>query len=50
MACILISLDNARVLKQYIKSTGKPVANLTFQQTMMGIKPAPVVASYALRA
>ena len=47
--CILISLDNARVLKQYIKSTDQPVANLTFQQAMMGIKLAPVVASYAHR-
>ncbi|XP_023925002.2 subtilisin-like protease SBT3 [Quercus suber] len=47
--CILISLDNARVLKQYIKSTDKPVANLTFQQIMMGIKLAPVVASYILK-
>ena len=47
--CILISSDNAWALKEYVKSTKNPEVNMTFQQTMIGIKPAPVVASYALR-
>ena len=49
LPCILISSDNARVLKDYVKSAKLLIANMTFQQTMIEVKPAPVVASYALR-
>ena len=47
--CILITQTDGVALIQYYKSTSKHLANMTFFQTVTGIKPAPLVAANALR-
>lgn len=47
-ACAVGS-DEGDALKSYISSTSKPTATIDFKGTVIGIKPAPVVASFSGR-
>ncbi|KAJ6692872.1 XYLEM SERINE PROTEINASE 1 [Salix purpurea] len=47
-ACALGS-DEGDALKAYVSSTSNPVATIAFKGTVIGIKPAPVVASFSGR-
>ncbi|XP_027349363.1 subtilisin-like protease SBT1.9 [Abrus precatorius] len=46
---IVISTQDAPSVIKYAKSNNKPTASIKFQQTFIGIKPAPAVASYSSR-
>ncbi|KAK7340331.1 hypothetical protein VNO77_21033 [Canavalia gladiata] len=46
---IVISAKDAPSVIKYAKSGKKPTASIKFQQTFVGIKPAPVSASYSSR-
>ncbi|GAY45976.1 hypothetical protein CUMW_093460 [Citrus unshiu] len=47
-ACALGS-DEGDAVKAYISSTANPTATIDFKGTILGIKPAPVVASFSAR-
>ncbi|KAF3434691.1 hypothetical protein FNV43_RR21776 [Rhamnella rubrinervis] len=47
-ACAVGS-DEADAVKAYVSSTARPTATIDFQGTVLGIKPAPVVASFSGR-
>uniref|UniRef100_A0A6N2L492 Subtilisin-like protease fibronectin type-III domain-containing protein n=1 Tax=Salix viminalis TaxID=40686 RepID=A0A6N2L492_SALVM len=47
-ACALGS-DEGDALKAYVSSTSNPVATIAFKGTVIGTKPAPVVASFSGR-
>ena len=47
-ACALGS-DEGDAVKAYVSSTSNPVATIAFKGTVIGIKPAPVVASFSGR-
>ncbi|KAJ6985745.1 subtilisin-like protease SBT1.6 [Populus alba x Populus x berolinensis] len=47
-ACALGS-DEGDAVKAYVSSTSNPVATISFKGTVIGIKPAPVVASFSGR-
>ncbi|KAK4284848.1 hypothetical protein QN277_001626 [Acacia crassicarpa] len=47
-ACAL-GADEGVAIKSYIKSSANPTATINFKGTMLGIKPAPVVASFSAR-
>ncbi|XP_041010158.1 subtilisin-like protease SBT1.6 [Juglans microcarpa x Juglans regia] len=44
-----IGADEGELVKKYITSTANPTATIDFQGTLLGIKPAPVVASFSGR-
>ncbi|KAL8054744.1 hypothetical protein ABFX02_04G012200 [Erythranthe guttata] len=46
---LAISESAARTLRQYINSNPNPRATMVFRGTQVGIKPAPVVASFSAR-
>ncbi|KAG5078432.1 hypothetical protein JHK82_057127 [Glycine max] len=46
---IVISPNDAKSVIKYAKSAQKPFASINFQQTFVGIKPAPAVAIYSSR-
>ncbi|KAK7394694.1 hypothetical protein VNO78_15229 [Psophocarpus tetragonolobus] len=46
---IVISAKDASSVIKYAKSHEKPTASIKFQQTFVGIKPAPAAASYTSR-
>ncbi|KAH6781100.1 hypothetical protein C2S52_012337 [Perilla frutescens var. hirtella] len=46
---IVISPVDAPYLIEYVTNAAKPFASINFQQTLVGAKPAPVVASYTSR-
>nr|XP_007139763.1 hypothetical protein PHAVU_008G057000g [Phaseolus vulgaris]ESW11757.1 hypothetical protein PHAVU_008G057000g [Phaseolus vulgaris] len=46
---IVISAKDAPSVIKYAKSHRKPTASIKFQQTFVGIKPAPAVAGYSSR-
>ncbi|XP_031118440.1 subtilisin-like protease SBT3 [Ipomoea triloba] len=46
---VIISPENSSIVINYAKNGVKPYASLKFQQTLLGTKPAPVVASYTSR-
>nr|KYP47612.1 Subtilisin-like protease [Cajanus cajan] len=46
---IVISAQDAQSVIKYAKSQKKPTASIKFQQTFVGIKPAPAAASYSSR-
>ncbi|KAG0607955.1 hypothetical protein M758_8G067000 [Ceratodon purpureus] len=45
----LVGAKAGAIILDYIKSTTKPVANFKFGGTQLGVKPAPVVASFSSR-
>ena len=45
--CVVITTNDQSMLRDYVKSTSTPTISMTFKETILGIKPAPVVASYA---
>lgn len=47
-ACAVGS-DEGDIVKSYIQSTPNPTATINFKGTVLGIKPAPVVASFSAR-
>lgn len=47
-ACAL-GANEADVLKSYISSTLNPTATIVFRGTVIGVKPAPIVASFSAR-
>ena len=47
--CPVIHSRDAPFVLDYAKAGNTPLASMTFQDTIKGIKPAPVVASYASR-
>jgi subtilisin family serine protease len=46
---IVISPKDKKALIRYIKSVEFPIASINFQQTFVGIKPAPAAAYYSSR-
>ncbi|KAM3687876.1 hypothetical protein ACJW31_10G107500 [Castanea mollissima] len=46
---LAITQSKRTTLLQYIKSTNNPKATLIFKGTQLGVKPAPVVASFSSR-
>lgn len=48
-ACLVIRSTDASFVLSYAKSDPLASATMTFQGTILGIKPSPVVASYASR-
>ncbi|KAA8528520.1 hypothetical protein F0562_035875 [Nyssa sinensis] len=46
---VVISQKDALAVINYVESGNKPTASMKFQQTIVGTKPAPVVASYTSR-
>ncbi|XP_059635389.1 subtilisin-like protease SBT3 [Cornus florida] len=46
---VVIGSKDAEVVIKYAKRSKKPKASIKFQQTILGTKPAPVVASYTSR-
>ncbi|XP_015866916.3 subtilisin-like protease SBT1.6 [Ziziphus jujuba] len=49
IAACAIGSDEGDALKAYLSSTSSPTATIDFQGTVIGIKPAPVVASFSGR-
>lgn len=47
--CVVISSKEAPLVLNYAKTEIRPIASITFQHTIVGKTPAPVVASYASR-
>ncbi|KAG1361947.1 subtilisin-like protease SBT1.6 [Cocos nucifera] len=47
-ACAVGS-DEGDAIKAYVSSTGNPTATMAFEGTVVGVKPAPVVASFSGR-
>ncbi|KAL5706471.1 hypothetical protein ACHQM5_024634 [Ranunculus cassubicifolius] len=47
-ACAL-GANEADTVKSYISSTSNPTATIAFRGTVVGIKPAPIVASFSAR-
>ncbi|KAK3001727.1 hypothetical protein RJ639_021785 [Escallonia herrerae] len=43
---VVISLKDALAVISYVERHAKPTASVRFQQTVVGTKPAPAVASY----
>ncbi|KAF2322736.1 hypothetical protein GH714_029945 [Hevea brasiliensis] len=48
-SCLCCWSDEADAVKAYISSTPNPTATIDFKGTVIGIKPAPVVASFSGR-
>ncbi|ERN08688.1 hypothetical protein AMTRI_Chr11g99100 [Amborella trichopoda] len=46
---VLISQEEAKPLLDYVTKSTEPQASLSFQHTLFGAKPAPIVASYSSR-
>ncbi|KAA8528521.1 hypothetical protein F0562_035876 [Nyssa sinensis] len=46
---VVISPKDALAVIKYVESSNKPTASMKFQQTIVGTKPAPVVATYTSR-
>ncbi|GLT34198.1 hypothetical protein SLA2020_087250 [Shorea laevis] len=46
---IFLTPKDGETVKDYIKRNAKPSATMEFQQTALGTKPAPIVASYSSR-
>ncbi|XP_057749677.1 subtilisin-like protease SBT1.6 [Arachis stenosperma] len=44
-----VGADEGDIIKSYISSTANPTATLEFKGTILGIKPAPVLASFSAR-
>lgn len=44
-----VGSDEGDAVKAYVSSTSNPTATIVFKGTMLGIKPAPVVASFSGR-
>ncbi|KAF7810787.1 subtilisin-like protease SBT1.6 [Senna tora] len=44
-----IGANEADAIKAYIKSSVNPTATINFKGTLLGIKPAPIVASFSAR-
>lgn len=44
-----VGSDEGDAVKKYVSSTRNPTATINFKGTMLGIKPAPVVASFSGR-
>ncbi|KAM1650842.1 hypothetical protein FF1_003478 [Malus domestica] len=49
LATCAVGADEGDAIKAYVASTKTPMATLDFQGTVIGIKPAPVVASFSGR-
>eukprot|EP01018_Ginkgo_biloba_P040197 Gb_37580 [translate_table: standard] len=45
----LVGQKNGVLIKEYIKSVSNPTATIEFKGTVLGIKPAPVVAAFSSR-
>ncbi|KAK6130821.1 hypothetical protein DH2020_035433 [Rehmannia glutinosa] len=46
---VVITPKDAQIVIDYATKSLRPIASITFQQTLLGTKPAPVVASYTSR-
>ncbi|KAL8128073.1 subtilisin-like protease SBT3 isoform X2 [Apium graveolens] len=46
---VVISPEQGLEVIKYAQTTSKPTATITFQETFLGTKPAPVVAAYSCR-
>ncbi|ERN18248.1 subtilisin-like protease SBT1.6 [Amborella trichopoda] len=44
-----VGADEGEAIKSYISSANNPIATLGFKGTVLGVKPAPVVASFSAR-